>query len=416
MSIQKISFKENKLVLVTLSVCLVVIASVLLLTILPISLKYWRDLSQEPPCEAQAIPKGDINLDGVANVFDLGILIGHYGEAIAASSSQEARRSDLNNNTMVDIFDLGILAGSYGLTVPTPTLPNSSPTPTVNPTAFNFIAWGDTKDAKSVLSSLSNQAKNLSPNFTIYAGDLEDSGFTQSGMDSWKAAMNGGSNNGMFDKTFSVRGNHDSGNTSGWQGYYDFRATAQRVGATNYSELAADLTYSWDFGVAHFVAIDVTGDASKLSDNQVNWLDTDLTAAESRGLQHAFIMFHGPEYCVDGHCSCDTRTCTPTNAQIVKFVDVLDKHPIVSATFHGHEHTYSHTKIDSSRIPEVNKPYEQFVVGDAGAGPDGCDAWRVDYCMNAHGFVLVAVSGKTFTVEFYKEKATSSDKTLTFTK
>jgi hypothetical protein len=104
--------------------------------------------------------------------------------------------------------------------------------------AFRFVSWGDTKSARDELAALSNQAALLNPTFTIYEGDLESDGFTLSGMNAWRDAMNGYSDNGMFDKTLPVRGNHDSNDTAGWQSYYDMQATAQGLGATNYSALS----------------------------------------------------------------------------------------------------------------------------------------------------------------------------------
>ncbi len=281
--------------------------------------------------------------------------------------------------------------------------------------SFRFVSWGDTKSARDELASLSNQAVLLNPNFTIYAGDLESNGFTLSGMNAWKDAMNGYSDNGMFDKTFPVRGNHDASNASGWQSYYDLGSTAQSLGATNYSALYEDLTYSFDYGNSHFIGVDVLGDADRLSYEQVSWIDNDLAAAEARGLTHGFVFFHGPIYCVDGHCSCTTRTC-PLDPVVVSLIEVFNEHPIVSATFHGHEHTYAHVHIDDTRIPEVTHPFEQFVTGSAGAGPSDCIPGRTDYCMPSHGFVNVDVSGNSFTVDFYEMGTTSSVKTMTFTK
>jgi len=282
--------------------------------------------------------------------------------------------------------------------------------------SFRFVSWADTRTGLFVLSSLSNQAKLLNPDFTIYPGDLCDSGFTVSCMDAWKSAMNGYCNNGMFDKTFPVRGNHDASNPAGWQAYFDLRFTAARVGASNYTGLDEDSTYSFDFGNSHFIGVDVLGDAINLSSTQISWIDSDLTAAEQRGLTHAFIYFHGPVYSVAQHCSCTTRTCT-TASIIASLIDVFNRHPIVSATFHGHDHTYAFVHIDNSRIPEVTHPFEEFVTGDAGAGPAGCwKSFRFDYCMDSHGFASIDVWGNTFTVNFYAQGNTTSIKTFQFAK
>jgi hypothetical protein len=58
-------------------------------------------------------------------------------------------------------------------------------------TSFRFVSWADTQKGTSALSELSDQVVLLNPDFTIYAGDLEDNGFTANGMDAWKEAMDG---------------------------------------------------------------------------------------------------------------------------------------------------------------------------------------------------------------------------------
>ncbi len=281
--------------------------------------------------------------------------------------------------------------------------------------SFRFVSWADTKSARDELSELSDQAALLTPELTIYQGDLESSGFTLSGMNAWKEAMDGQltgntAPNGMFDITFPVRGNHDDSNTGGWQDYFEFQATADFVGATNYTNMSGeeDLTYSFDYENAHFIGVDVTGSASAITSVQVAWIDDDLTSAESRGLTHAFIYFHGPIYCVDGHCSCRQRVCS-ISSSVENLIEVFNRHPIVSATFHGHEHTYAHTYIDETRIPAdgafegVTHAFHQFVTGSAGAGPRSCDpALRCDYSMPENGFVTVDVNGPIVTVTFYR--------------
>jgi len=73
---------------------------------------------------------GDINVDGVVNVFDLSILLSHWGTNDAAS--------DLNGDGTVNIFDLSSLLSHWGQTAPTPTpsatvSPSPTPTPSVSP-------------------------------------------------------------------------------------------------------------------------------------------------------------------------------------------------------------------------------------------------------------------------------------------
>jgi len=294
--------------------------------------------------------------------------------------------------------------------------------------AFRFIAWGDTKAGTYTLSGLSDQAASLSPNFTIYSGDLEVSGFTTDGMNKWKDAMNGKltnstTTNSMQGKTFAVRGNHDNekyNSAVNWQNYFSYSNTAVKVGAVNYSYMSGkdDLIYSFDYGNSHFVGLDAIGDASTLTSAQITWLDSDLTNAEKRSLNNAFIFFHGPIYCAADHCSCTSRSCSLA-ASVQNLVQIINKHPIVTATFHSHEHLYNYTYLDSSRIPGLTRPIHHFIAGDAGSGPStvGCSkTYRYDYCMNEHGFLGVDVDGSNITVRFYKQGNTSPVYTKTFSR
>ena len=183
--------------------------------------------------------------------------------------------------------------------------------------SVTFVALADSKRKLELLSRLSDQAAQLDPAFAIYPGDLEARGFTRAAMDQWRDAMDGrltgdASPNGLFDIVFPVRGNHDRENTSGWQAYFDFRVTADRVGATNFTSMPGeeDLTYSFDHQNARFIGVDVPGNAPRITSAQIEWIRAELEDAENRGLTHAFIYFHGPIYCVGKHCRCTERVCS----------------------------------------------------------------------------------------------------------
>ena len=275
--------------------------------------------------------------------------------------------------------------------------------------SFRFIVWADTKTGTADFTTESNQAKALKPppNFTIYSGDLVESGFAAGPMATWKTAINGGTNNGMFDISFVVRGNHDSTDPTGFAAFFNYDAVAATVGATNLTQQTKNLTYSYDYGNSHFVAIDVPDDATLITAAQIAWADSDLAAAEARGLTHAFLNWHGPIYPVAEHC------CPSVPAVI----DMLNKHSIVTATFHGHEHTNAHVRINSTRYPNCTHEFDEFIEGAAGAGPQTCQTGRADDCFGAkNGFAVMDVSGKTLTATIYYVGSTTPLKTFTITK
>jgi len=295
---------------------------------------------------------------------------------------------------------------------PIPTLPTPTP-PTPEP-AFKFVAWGDTKSGVNILEAESKSIAIKNPDFTLYTGDVCDKGPDQACFIVHKNAINGDltgtTSNGLFSKTFAVRGNHDS-DGGFWSSVFNFSDVAVRIGATNYNELTNDMTYSFDYGNSHFVGIDIPGDVDIMTPTQINWLDQDLRAAENRGLKHAFLFWHGPIYSVDGH------PATPPSYLIT----VLNKHPIVSAAFFGHEHVVEYTHLDSNIVPSLSCSFEQVITGGGGAPLYSLSSGKVvDYYLDqsqgriTYGYTMIGVSGNDFSISFYKTDGTLM-KTLSFT-
>ena len=288
-------------------------------------------------------------------------------------------------------------------------------------TSFRFVAWGDSRGSTgantAVLSSLSNQVNGLSPRpvFTLFDGDLCNSwssACTVNGSGGWVYSLNNGSpGNGMYNITFPFRGNHDN-SASGWDSTFNghAQATVTAIGGSNFSSYASDganRTYSFDYGNSHFVGIDLPGgDISSMASGQITWLDSDLTAAESRGVTHSFLLDHGPIWPINEHSS------TPSSSLIT----VLNKHTSVSATFHGHEHVLGYAHIDSSRIGGVTHPWEEFVSGSSGAPAYSCTSGVSEYCTSTNGFMTVDVNGNTFTVNLYFQGQAVPAETWSFTK
>lgn len=288
--------------------------------------------------------------------------------------------------------------------------------------SFRFISWGDAQDSGSRLPTTSNQAAVLNPKFTIFNGDFESHGFTLSGSQIQVNALNGGStNNGLFNKSFIVRGNHDNqlANPDAWSAYHNNSAKLSITGANNYTELEPDRTYSFDYGNSRFIGVDVPGNANLLTSNQISFIDQRLTDAESRNLTHAFIYWHGPLYCVSSHCSCSLATdasCTPSG-----FINLINKHPIISATFHGHEHVFTWTHLSHTRLSGLNREIEQFITSPSGSGSfytANLITSRYDFAerTNSQGFAVVDVNAASFTVSFYRVGNTSPLWAKTFTK
>jgi hypothetical protein len=269
-----------------------------------------------------------------------------------------------------------------------------------------------------------NQIATLSPDLVIFNGDLEYDGVRSTELKTMVTAIK---NAGLFNQTFLVRGNHDNhitGSAGLWESYLETAPNIKVLpeGVTDYVSLNSSsdtLNYSFIYGNAIFIGLDVPGDVGdNMSSAELTFLDTRLTYGESRGLDHAFIYFHGPIYCVsNAHCACTTKTdasCTPST-----LVSVLNKHPIVSATIHGHEHILGWVHMSSARVAGFTSSFEQFLTSPAGGIINGnIYAARVDTYMNigeSQGFASILVDGASFTVNFYKVGTSAPIWSKTFT-
>jgi len=351
---------------------------------------------------AQTILPGDANEDGIVNGADFSIWLNNYSKIIPTPVTNSHRNGDFNSDGVVNGADFSIWLSHYGQRI------NTTPTPTLPATAsFNFISWSDTELSLTTFAQLSNQALALQPELTIYNGDAEAGTLSQ-----WQTALNGNNNNGMSNKTFVVRGNGNSGiGVAAWQSFFEFSSVASAIGATNYTALTPDIAYSFDYGNSRFIGIDVPGCISgPVSADQNTWINARLTDAESRGLTHAFLFFHQPIYAVNQH-----PCAIPGN-----LITTFNNHPIVTATFHGHEHVKAIVQFGpgapvANRIPGVVNKWYEFVTAPAGGGSYNCTAGASDYCERYEGFANITVSGRNVTVNFY-DTANALRKSITFTK
>ena len=293
------------------------------------------------------------------------------------------------------------------------------------PTVFTFASMGDA-EASDVFATTVDQIASLNPEFVILNGDLENDGVDSPEMDPMIADLK---NAGLYNQTFLIRGNHDDmvpGSATLWESYFETAPNIKTLpeGVTDYVSIDSSsdyLTYSYIYGNSMFVGLDVPGDADLLTTRQINWLDSRLTYAESQGLTHAFIYFHGPMYCIEStHCNCPTRidgSCTPS-----ALVTVINRHPIISAFLHGHEHVLGWTHMDNTRLSGLTGSFEEFITSPAGGMNYASFVFpaRMDYYYNTgedtQGFATIGVNGNSFTYSIYEDGTTTPVWSKTFTK
>jgi hypothetical protein len=153
-------------------------------------------------------------------------------------------------------------------------------------TSFRFVSWGDAQDEGATLPATSDQAVTANPAFTIFNGDAETDGFRAVDMNLFVDAVDGDSSgqtsNGMYNKTFLVRGNGDNhyANPGDWQNYLVQANRPPVPGVTNYTGMDANstyLNYAFDYENARFIGLDAPGTVGQLSTAQIAWVDEILT-------------------------------------------------------------------------------------------------------------------------------------------
>jgi hypothetical protein len=123
------------------------------------------------------------------------------------------------------------------------------------------------------------------------------------------------------------------------------------------------------------------------------------------------MFMHGPIWYVDDHTDCTVPA---------GLVSLISAHPIVTATFHGHEHVKSVAFFGTSdRRLSMSHNYEQVISGGAGGDTYTCNASRLrsgDYCGEYEGFANVMVEGSTVTIAFYQAGNTAPVNTIIITR
>jgi len=122
----------------------------------------------------------------------------------------------------------------------------------------------------------------------------------------------------------------------------------------------AQLSYSFDVGLSHFVVIN-TDAVGKDGYAPTNWLEDDLTKADARGAKRIFVFGHKPAkyYEYVGFAAASTNSLGDKDAAAAQaFWTVIDNHK--ATYFCGHEHEYN-----------VSQPYGknayQVIVGTGGS-------------------------------------------------
>jgi hypothetical protein len=243
---------------------------------------------------------------------------------------------------------------------------------------LRFAVYGDVRSGHDVHAALNQSLSDEQPDFAILTGDLVDRGSDEG---DWERFFEIAGPLLRSLAIFPAIGNHEY--ASRGKGLVAFMQYFRWPLALPDDEPP---WYSFDVGVAHFVALDSN---SYKSARQLAWLDRDLREARRRGARALFVYAHeGP---ASAGLHGDNAVCARD------YVPVLERNR-VSMFFGGHDHDYERGKLGA---------LDYVVTGGGGAelrsarcgvpGKRAC-APRVAAFVNDHNYVMVELLPSLFRV------------------
>ena len=304
-----------------------------------------------------------------------------YSRVTAASSrlinGQYAHAATLSGLCPHTTYYYKVFTGGNDLT---PWEPVTFTTATVGD-SFTFVAFGDGRNATPASYAISAQMAQWDFDLAIHTGDITQHGTYVQFDNEYFAVYQDLIRRIPF---FPALGNHDYG-INPPQPYLDSFYLPENAPAGD-----EEYYYSFDWGNAHFIALDSNQDYSPGS-AQYNWLVADLQANADAFWK--FVFFHHPAYSASSHGS------TPAvQAHLVPLFESAG----VDIVFNGHDHVYERTHpIRDGAISTVKEGGVVYIVtGGAGAPlyAAGSDWWTA-YSRSAYHFTRIDVANCALTLQ-----------------
>lgn len=253
---------------------------------------------------------------------------------------------------------------------------------------FTFVAFGDSRpDGASSLPSqgalgVAAEIGQHGFDLALHTGDIVNSGGICSGSDSsWNQYIR--AYFGLYRESmghipfYPSVGNHELfGGNCGYQGYTDVYYLPESVPSGHEKEY-----YSFDWGNAHFVALDTNQDYS-VGSSQYNWLVNDLRISAQ---PWNFVFLHHPAYSSGHHGSTSE---VPTH-----LVSIFEAY-CVDVVFSGHDHHYERTCpiLNGACTTPQDGGIVYFVTGGGGAPLYPASSnWFTAYSASLNHFLKVEV-------------------------
>ncbi len=240
-------------------------------------------------------------------------------------------------------------------------------------TSFNFVAYGDTRRVSGLPAFLAvidhrevaNLISSLNPDFYLHTGDLVNNGLS---LAEWNEFFEIEGKVLKKMPLFPTLGNHERNSSL----YFDLFHLPNN-----------ERWYSFDYGNAHFVCLQVDGYARfDRESEQYKWLKSDL--AKTNKLWK-FVFFHLPVYSSGPH-GCSEKMIRDVR-EILK--PIFEQYG-VDIVLSGHDHTY-----ERSLVNGVN----YIVTGGGGAElySSKCDNKYQVHFEKVHHCVLISIEGNSLT-------------------
>lgn len=204
---------------------------------------------------------------------------------------------------------------------------------------FTFIDLADTqaKSEDEAILSAQTLEKALqtvdNAQFVVHNGDIVDTGTKE---DQWNWLL-GHSQESLLNTTFvPSAGNHEDEN---YAFYEHFNINIPAGSATE-----TGAYYSYDYSNAHFIVLNSNENSenyANFSEDQVEWLKKDATAAKKAGATWIIVNIHKGPYTTSNHAT-DEDIMDPNGVrnQIAPLMAELD----IDFVMQGHDHIYARTK------------------------------------------------------------------------
>ncbi len=283
-----------------------------------------------------------------------------YGSVTVAASMQTFQPSATGLASAfyqyrADISDLAPATGyTYSVMLDGQVLGSTYRLHTAPRNAFSFIAFGDSGSCSSEQQTLVGlMAAEPDISMVVHVGDLAYPDGTYDDFESGYYGFNAPLMQRL--PFFTTPGNHEYNTDNAAPYVAGVAAPACGVPASDQGRY-----YSFDWGCAHFVAVDSNLLATSSADQMLAWLDADLAAAKQ---PWRIVFLHHTPYPTGFHVG--DPVCVAVQALVTP---IVERHG-VQLVLAGHEHAYERTYPLSGGQPAApGAPSTLYVVTGGGGG------------------------------------------------